>query len=138
MFFISYFAFWFLKWLIVDIIYHKNVIKIAFEEILIRSGIKKEAFFLESIYMNSFASMNILAIIIFCTYIINYKKVTNIKNYIYSLSILAVVIWFLITKQHASQHFFYTYRNFVVIFLAMTLTIVSDNRNIKKVKKTKK
>ena len=132
-FFVSYIGFWFLKWLIVDLIYHRNMIRIGIEEIFFRTGVKyRKPSILSAFVNNILNSINIITISILILYLINIKKIRYKENIIYNLSILAIILWYIVTSQHATQHPFFTYRNMVVITLAIALTTVSKNKKKKR------
>ena len=133
MFFVSYALFWFSKWLLVDLIYHRNLIKTGILETLFRTGVTHNDYSItQSLFLNFAIVFNPLILIIIFLYIKNYKKILNKENLIYGLSIITVILWFTATSQHASQHFFFTYRNYVVISLAMLLTAFSKSKSKRK------
>ena len=135
-FFASYGLFWFSKWLIVDLIYHRDLIKICIDETLYRTGIKyPDQAFIRAIPINFMLAANIITVPIFILYLVYAEKIYYKENMIYSLSILTILLWFLATSQHVDQHCFFTYRNIVVVSLAMTLTSLSKKHHKKRKKK---
>ena len=140
-FFISYFSFWLLKWIIVDILYHRNLIITAFKEIIYRTGNYNNASVFKALFYNFIYAFNPITMIAILLLIKNHKKLTYKENLIFLLCIIATIIWYILTKQHTKQHPFFTYRNYIIITLSMLLIAISQPRssnNTQSIQKNKK
>ena len=118
---IGYFIFWFMKWLITDIIFNRNIIENAFLQILYRTtgesiGINALVYRLKIFAGNYiFILMYILLIMYIILLYINRKSIVNCL--VYLLISLIPLIWFYVLKNHSTVHAFFSYRNlFIVIY----------------------
>ena len=127
---IGYIGIWFIKWLIVDIVYNKGLIQVAINQILYRS---------EKLYysVSELISVNIIITIIpliisfLATIILLVIKLTKMKNLKLNLKGIAIILfiglidlaWIFVSKQHYSQHLMFTYRNNLLISTCIWLII---------------
>lgn len=139
----GYLGLWFMKWAITDIVLDTDIIKLSFEQIILRIGIggKKvnENLNLFALLKNCFQSTNIVSIagyiITFCWSIVIILK-GKIKNFFkssklcYYICTIIPIVWFFIVASHSEQHYFFTYRTLLVTLLGLML-IVFDDRKIK-------
>ena len=137
---IGYGLTWISKWIIIDILYGKNVINSAFQQVLYRGGTNiQEIKYLSTlkyniIYANIYSYAALMLTI--CTYIIiNYKKVNrkkekrNTKKLLqetapYILIFLISLIWYAVLKVHSYQHCFFTYKNMLLIMLGISILAI--------------
>lgn len=122
---IGYLGIWIFKWILVDVLYHKNLFKISLEQFKYRSNynlikfkdiIKPIFTYIIKPFLFTFMTTCILTII----KLIKYKDLQNIKyNFkeisVYIFIILLVCLWILALKEHCYQHRFFTYRNILLI-----------------------
>ena len=150
---VGYALFWGTKWIISDILTDTNIIKTSLEQILIRIGIKDNDKPMDKLIVNSlienfkllFNPLNLFVSSLFITIgifnIINYgiKNVYNKNCFVYHMSIIAVVLWYVVCADHSSLHSFFTYRLLIPLIISVFLMAVQyDKENIKfKFKKEK-
>lgn len=136
---IGYFGVWLVKWILVDIIYQTNIIKLSFEQIYYRMGsyikTRVENLNILAVFNNVVNSLNVLSIAIYVflyTYsLLNEKK--HKKGYfltsqklIYYVCAIIPFIWYYIICEHSYQHYFFTYKNLLITLLSVMLLIVDD------------
>ncbi len=122
------------KLIIVDLIYHNNVIQKSFEQIIYRTVSNNletyHSFFLnfnvfDTIIANlklAFNGPSIILAIGLIIYILNllhefskkYKIKFNSVSLIYLLISIVPFVWYILFKNHSYQHAFFTYRNLIV------------------------
>lgn len=149
---IGYIGLWAAKWVISDMIYGTDMIKLGLNQILIRSGINEEnikfiPFALKAVKNNVLcingAIMWIVLIITgITTAVYGFKNgiriFINKENLIYFISILAVYAWYIIFANHSEMHYFFTYRLQLVSVLSLLLiTLGSIIKNLNKNKDKK-
>ena len=137
----GYVVTWISKWIIVDIICDRNVFEISIEQFLYRStgnNVKFiDTFFTNYYYIRGFI---IVASTISLIYIIkNAKNFTNKVEFVRTIPYITVTImpiaWYFILKQHSFQHFFFTYRNTILLVIGISLIIKNlfkEDSNIKR------
>lgn len=146
----GYLGIWIMKWIITDLVLNTEIIKLSFEQIILRIGIggKKvnENLNLFALLKNCMYSANILNVITFIITFISglillVKK--NVKYYFkssklcYYICAIIPIAWFFIVANHSEQHYFFTYRTLLVTLLGSML-IVFDNRKNKENEDVKK
>ena len=137
---IGFFSTWIIKWILVDILFDRNVIKTSLKQFLYRIGNNADGLAeYYTIYnalsknINYFGSTAI--IIVNCIFfvgllpIIQKKekiKIVNLK-YItpYIVTSILPILWFAILKNHSIHHPFFTNRNIIVTILGLDIAIVS-------------
>ena len=119
---VGYFVTWFAKWVIVDVLADRTVIKTAL-------GIYKK-------YMSGYLMLELMIAIIYI--FINKKQFTNkielVKILPYIVVSIMPIVWYFVTKQHSFQHQFFTYRNMALIMIGIPLILM----NLVKVNKGEK
>lgn len=129
---------WFTKWILVDLIYHKNMIKTAIGQVIYRSASVEKINFFNIVNKNyMYIQVTFLASIIIVSISVILRimknKVDVIKN-IKLKTILQRIIPYLIIacmpfalymflKNHSYYHAFFTYRNLVLMVLGFNLSI---------------
>lgn len=139
---VGYILTWFTKWLLVDVIYNKNMISIAIKQILYRSIGNEPINLLAIILLN----INYIAVtfnislfvmvgitIVRRILIINKKsnnmlKQVDLKNILliifpYILIAIMPFIWYILLRNHSWYHAFFSYRNLFLTVLGINLTI---------------
>lgn len=137
----GYFGIWFAKWIIADILYDMDIIKLSFIQIYYRMGGIRE-FDCENIGLygllnNLIYSLNYLAISIYSfLFIYAMGRPSSCKNKYFSSSekipyyvcFIIPLMWYYIISEHSYQHFFFTYKTMLIPLLS-TMLIVFDDRN---------
>lgn len=137
----GYLGVWSIKWILVDVIYQTDIIKLSFEQIYYRMGSyvknKIENLNILALYNNIAISLNGINI---CIYIILYLySIINAPKFkkgyfltsqklVYYLCTIIPIIWYYIICEHSYQHYFFTYKNFLITLFSIML-IVLDDRN---------
>lgn len=133
---------WITKWLIYDVLYHKNLIASAFSQVLYRSAptnilIDGNIFDILTIFIFNNAQLFILFIllvaIILFTFYTKYRpciKITSFCNYIKEMTPILLIsilpiIWYLTLKNHSLLHTHFVYRH-MLIFLTGNLIFFSQ------------
>lgn len=144
---IGYIGMWFTKWLLVDLIYNRELIKNAIGQVLYRTDISNVKFnyalesnfyFLGSpivIYMVIIYVINIILTMIEKVKSEKLSEVTK-ENIIIGLIGIAPVIWYLITREHSTSHSYFTYRNLIVTCICTQIMMIKIlDKNVKRNKK---
>lgn len=128
---IGYIGVWFTKWILVDLVYNKDMIKVAINQAKFRSNITGITI-LQMFTMNLGVIKRTLSLAIFIIIILSSVKLLKYRkelkiNYkegmIYlSISLLGL-IWMSVLKQHTYNHMFFTYRNYWIIIVCWLLAI---------------
>lgn len=127
---IGYGLTWIIKWILVDFIYNKDIVKTAIAQVFYRSIGTNKIKFSGSIKRNFEYEAKFLPITMVITFIIIDIELAigklkikankfNIKLYIIEILpylILGVmpIIWYTILKDHSYKHAFFTYRNILI------------------------
>lgn len=134
---------WLAKWIIVDIIYNRNIFQNAMEQIKYR-GMNLQFNYIQTV-INNFVGLGGIdtAVIIYtvlynifliCYYRIKKEKIP-IVNIVFYISIsLIPFIWYFIVRQHSYLHAAFTYRLLYITIIANML-IFSENLSVAKQKK---
>ena len=129
---------WAGKWILVDLIYNKGLIKTAIEQVLYRSAKIENITGLDIIYYNVY-----YMIIPFCIWGIiialqlvkriktknkNTNKEVDYKEIIkyrlpYIIIGLMPFVWYLVLKNHSCWHNFFTYRNLLLTIIAIPIGV---------------
>lgn len=133
---LGYLLLWGSKWIIVDLLYDKELIATALKEAMYRTDtlsfnilevIKDNLHYLGRI-------VSIYTVVIFATNIIYtiYYKIKNKKlskmlkcNLIYSLLSLIPIIWWIVFANHSITHAYFTYRDFFISIMCVELMFVN-------------
>ena len=123
---------WFTKWLLVDIIFKRDLIKIAFEQIGFRSTATKYTI-LDAIgqnlkYEDKFIIISIILNMIMSVIYLFIKgskenKYTALEIIPYMLIAIAPYVWYAVIKNHSIEHAFFTYRNQVISIIGLNIII---------------
>lgn len=141
---IGYIGLWLMKWVIVDLVYHRNLIQTSLNQFMYRSEAKNisKNNLLEPIkYIANplFLSIVILSVLMIVK-LIKYKgkkiKFSFKEISVYFSIVILVLSWILVLRQHFFQHLFFTYRNLFPICVCFMLMIynlfkVEPNKNEK-------
>lgn len=131
---------WFSKWVLFDLLYDRNLIKSAIDQVLYRSGRTNENIDLslgeylfyyikrnfKYIIFFSIATLYInMTMLILKDIIININKFKDfIKNSIPFLIIsMMPIVWYIVLANHTTLHFMFTYRHISIFLLGILLTI---------------
>ena len=131
----GYVLFWLLKWIIVDLIYGTEIVKLAINQILYRTGINSTSgstislmiFSLSNNLFNYLDGYNFVLLIVlivmristvFETVLAN-GKTHDINLMVYYICMAAPYLWYLLTGDHSAQHYVFTYR----LQLAMVMSL---------------
>lgn len=136
---IGYGLTWLTKWILVDLIYNKNIIKTAINQVLYRSTGTNEIFIKEVIEKNFEYERKFFPITTVITFVIidiqlavgKLKIKTDkldIKEYLikilpYIIIGVMPIIWYSILKDHSYKHAFFTYRNILITNICTNLLL---------------
>lgn len=137
----GYLGIWFAKWIIADILYDMDIVKLSFIQIYYRMGGIRE-FDCENIPLygllnNLINSLNYLVVSIYSFLFIYamgratlYKKkyFLSSEKIPYYVCFIIPLMWYYIISEHSYQHFFFTYKTMLIPLLSIML-IVFDDRN---------
>lgn len=142
---IAYFGTWFAKWIIVDIIYNKNMIYLGFRQFIYRSiadtNISYVTLLKQILYVIRIPFVFAIFGTLIFTEISEMKKVNNKEQTQYNLRdrisdslpylIITIIpiVWYVVLKEHSYYHYFFTYRNFFAITISLCIFI---NKLLKK------
>ncbi len=126
---IGYVITWVSKWIIVDIIYNRNIVQISIEQFLYRSTGTSIGYI--NVLMKNYSYIKgyiLIASTISLIYIIR-----NAKNYMDKVDIVRIIpyitvtfmpiVWYFVLKQHSYQHVFFTYRNTILLIIGISLIV---------------
>jgi len=134
---LAYAIIWFSKWLLVDLLYNKDVIQSSILQLVYRSAGKRdnvEISFMETLFQNYLFIRNYIKfLLIQCFAILIYLKIKNKRVKIslnindllpYLIIIFMCPAWYYLARQHSFQHALFTYRLQVVTIIAVQIIIV--------------
>ena len=146
----GYALIWVSKWIISDIIYNTNVIKVAITEVLYRTGLFPQYdklfskdmpnyLFFNSLTNNILYSINYLTTIISFMFLFIFVKLSSERKILESIKKLLVpfilsiivILWYIIISQHSWYHFYFTYKNMIIIYITKLLFISNQIINLK-------
>ncbi len=142
----GYFGLWATKWVISDLLFGTDIIKVSITQIYYRvfginndDGIKINNF--EALSRNVLLSLNYLvgAIYIITLAWAVIKKIHSHKKGIfisteklpYYMCIIITLAWYFIISEHSYKHYFFTYKTMLIPLIATTF-IVFDNKDKQK------
>ena len=142
---LGYALIWGTKWLLIDIMYHTQIIKNAVRQIFYRTGITSKSIIggnviliaLKNNYLFSANYLNVLMLVLIYFWLfINIDKYGKkyfftSKKLVYYITAFIPIIWYIVASEHSWQHYHFTYKLCMITFLSMAL-IVFDNKNIEK------
>ena len=123
---LGYALIWFLKWVLMDVIYGRNLIKIGIGQVLYRSSGGILLKFLATFYniLNMAIPIfidTILILYLSIKYIKNINEETRKKGRIFFIISLMPIIWYIILPNHSLNHYFFTYRLLFISILSIPL-----------------
>lgn len=146
----GYALIWVSKWIISDIILHTDIIKVSTAEILYRTGLFPQYdklcsktvpnnLVLQSLINNVLFSFNYLTLIISFIFHFIFLKLCFKRNIVQSIKKLLVpfilsiivILWYIIISQHSWYHFYFTYKNMIIIYITKLLFISNQIINLK-------
>ena len=150
----GYTLLWFTKWLLTDCIYNFGTIKEAYNQIVLRTSNSNKisnynqttSYYLyysfkrtlqfymkQSVLIGYFMSFFVGSFIYKYVLVLSKKIKISLKdNFLYIICMLIMVSWFVVLKEHTSHHYFFTYRNWVIILICLTLMSLNAFRQTKK------
>lgn len=138
---IGYGLTWFMKWLLVDLIFDKNMIITSIKQVLYRSAGAKYFNTLKVISQNyNYIAIPLILSILITYSVINLKiiiskniaynfkeniEIKKILNHLLPYIIIAIMpfAWYLILQNHSYYHAFFTYRNLFITVCCTNLCI---------------
>lgn len=142
--FLGYLLTWVSKWIITDVLLHRNIILNAKNQILYRvDGIAEvdltlKILFQEILY-NYIGKKELIffVITIWILFMITVKNVRKSKNenkmlILFSsiVTCFVPIVWYIVLMQHSYVHRFFTYRNTFLIFYALQILVLIDSNSI--------
>ena len=123
---LGYGLIWGSKWILMDILYNRDLVKIAMEQVLYRSlGNDFSPLFAICINLILMILPIMYVIIILFYMLIRYNKNINKENFkngkIFFIIGLIPIFWYCILPNHSVNHFFFTYRLLFVTMLGNML-----------------
>lgn len=131
---IGYFGTFIAKWVIVDLLYNRQIIKSSLLQFQFRSVIKDISSYNYAIESCQFVFNNVLLIGLFFVIVLLIIKIFNYfkfkkfrlnirRAFVFLIPSFICFIWILILKQHTFKHIYFTYRNILVIIISLFLSI---------------
>jgi len=135
---IGYSLTWFTKWLLVDLIYDKNMIKTSIQQVLYRSVGVQKFNFINVLFKNlDYIKLTFIASIIIVFISINLRIILNRANLIKNVKVKRMLVritpyliiacmpfvWYWVLKNHSYYHAFFTYRNLIILVMCVNLCI---------------
>lgn len=131
---IAYLLTYFIKWVIVDLIYDIGMIKDSFNQAVYRAGGDNTSY-IDSLYKNIAViavNLNYLlcasVIVTIIRLIINRKRINKkmiISNFLpYAIISIMPLAWYMMLKEHSATHMYFTYRSMLVFLVGAPLTIL--------------
>ena len=123
---IGYVAIWVTKWILVDLIYNRNIIEVGIMQVLYRTVGKKFSIFY-AIGINLVYILEPIMVILIFEILITLKYLKNINKYSLKKSIPYFLIsimpyaWYVILANHSSMHAFFSYRILYISILGILL-----------------
>lgn len=148
----GYVAVWVTKWVIVDVLYNKGLIKTVLEQFKYRSYGDSVATYSDTLYRNFLLSMGApIAFILFMViesiveFIICIVKKKVIRQNLvdalpYAIIMIMPFVWYLLLMNHSYNHAFFTYRDLLLFYIALPLLlqkIVEKEKDIKQLEEKK-
>ena len=133
---------WFAKWALLDLIYHKNIFDIVFNQINYRTVGEGDISFFEVIKLNYRYVIGGTIILLLAIYIYtmtkllsNYKLKIELNKKAVPFLIIAFIpfIWYFVLQSHSYFHSYFTYRNLVLTLIGIPVCIMSIIKFNKKV-----
>lgn len=136
LFAIGYIAMWIMKWLLVDVLYGRDLIKNAIGQVMYRAdgpniklldatvaNIKRLGYPVTISACMIIASNIIIAI---------FEKIKNKKipepikcNFVLAIAAFIPIMWYMIVKEHSLSHAYFTYRNLLILCVASQVMVIN-------------
>ena len=147
----GYFGLWATKWVIADLLYDMEIIKLSFSQIFHRiCGGNKDINLIEfgfiSLKRNVTISMNYLVMITYA-FLMIYAIIKKIclrkekkrlylssKKIPYYICIIVTLAWYFIIAEHSNKHYFFTYKTMVIPLIATAFIVFDNNKKEKLIK----
>lgn len=136
LFAISYALMWASKWIIVDLLYNRDLVKNAIGQALYRSSSKNIKLFSVELFNIVYVGLPV-AIYVGIIYIINiiiaifekikFKKVTDIikTNIFLEVVGIAPFIWYALVREHSLSHAYFTHRSLIVTCVCSQIIMIN-------------
>lgn len=152
---LGYGLIWITKWVIVDLVYNKGIIKTSIEQFIYRSGTHNadgDAYtYAETLYRNMILFIGIpplylfyLLIVSLVDFIINMiKKIKIRQNLInalpYAIILLMPFVWYFVLRNHSFRHVYFTYRDLLLFCTGFPLVLqkIMEREKVKKIEEKK-
>lgn len=133
---LGYLLTWVMKWIIVDVLYNKDLIATAIGQVIYRTVEENDEGFIETVKETTILiKYNIIYIAIGSTVltiiraIINRKRLKNIKERLIEILPFAVIMlmpfaWYLVFVEHSNQHVPFTYRALLLLLTSLSIIIL--------------
>ena len=123
---LGYFLTWMTKWVLMDLIYHRNLIKTALEQVLYRSvGGGVSPILAICLNLLSMALPIMISICLmwymFVKYNAGINKESRKKARIFILISILPILWYIVLPNHSANHFFFAYRLLFITMFAYLL-----------------
>jgi len=131
----GYCLIWGTKWVLVDLIYNKGLIKTALEQFQYRSKGEEACTYWDTIYRNMYLLIGLPAIyLIFMIiegiveFVISKIKKVKIKQNLakalpYAIIILMPYAWYFVLKSHSYNHVFFTHRDLLLLCTGLPILL---------------
>lgn len=152
---IGYVVLWFMKWILADLLLNIGLLEISLKQIMIRTiGTKNDDIIIASktnnvfdglvINLEFFITLTNMILLIFA-FVLNIliKDKDNNKKIVFASGVcsILIIVYYLIMSQHTFQHYFFTFRSLMILYLFLliiTLGKIKFKFNIKRIQKKRK
>ena len=138
---IGYGLTWLTKWVLIDVLYNKNMISVAINQVLYRSTAKTnaKAYNIYSVINENFEYIIVpIFISILCTFsMINLKLILKKHTIVkqdkekiltvilpYAIILSIPFVWYALLQNHSYYHAFFTYRNLIITNICLNIIMV--------------
>lgn len=130
---IGYAVTWLTKWILLDLIYGKNIFNVVLEQISYRTIGKEDITYIDVLISNYIYVLGGVLVALLAIYIYamaegihnNKLKISLNKKVIpYCIMIFVPFIWYFILQNHSYYHAYFTYRNMLLTILGVSLGIL--------------
>lgn len=126
---IGYALTWFIKWLLVDLLYNRNLIAVALKQVVYRSAGSQSFGYIKTLEFNTqyieyfiYALIIGVALYVEIEAVLKNKKPENIIGSIpYFLIGIIPFVWIFLIRDHSYKHSFFTYRNFILTMIGLPM-----------------
>lgn len=132
---VGYIFTWFGKWVLLDVLYNKNIFEVVINQIIYRSSnisYGEQISYFKILYINYIWIIGTISIELLVVYILkmikflyskNEKISFNINKNLIPFFIIAIMpfIWYGVIKNHSYNHSFFTYRNLLLTIIGVSI-----------------